>query len=442
MINHLKKNIKMFSKKLYSTTAEYNDLLSRSDGFEEIKQNYISLLHKQHYIKTGKIKVLFVCHRPSVWTALKSVYETMLKDPVFNVEVIAIPNKKELPGLWLNHENYESEGAEEFWKNYNCINGFNYETKQWIDLRELNPDYVFFQQPYNITKFENYKSFNVSKFSELCYVPYFYSTNKKLAYECMPQDFMKDVKYFFLQNETENRWYTEYFNQFYNANSEMFVTGYPKFDGLVTYKTMESSLWKLPRNGSYRIIWTPRWTTNEGNCHFFKYRYNFEDLCKDNQKIDFVFRPHPQAFLEWNSTGEMLIAESNKMIRKYEESPNMTIDKNADYLPLFYSSDCLVTDLSSVVPEYLLTGKPIIYCKNKKTVNNIEGKITEGFYTVHDWNELHSTINQLMTGIDPLKKTREKLIAEELRYDPNYCSGEKITEIIKTKFLECINAQN
>ena len=138
----------------------------------------------------------------------------------------------------------------------------------------------------------------------------------------------------------------------------------------------------------------------------------------------------------------MLIAESNKMIRKYEESPNMTIDKNADYLPLFYSSDCLVTDLSSVVPEYLLTGKPIIYCKNKKTVNNIEGKITEGFYTVHDWNELHSTINQLINGIDPLKKTREKLITEELRYDPNYCSGEKITEIIKTKFLECINAQN
>ena len=59
-----------------------------------------------------KINVVFVCHRPNVWGSLKSIYEECIKDDRFNVSIVAIPCKKQLPKLGLSHQVYESEGAE------------------------------------------------------------------------------------------------------------------------------------------------------------------------------------------------------------------------------------------------------------------------------------------------------------------------------------------
>ena len=86
-------------------------------------------------INAEKINVVFVCHRPAVWETLHSVYDAIKMDERFNVYIVAIPNKNELPGVAFNHEIYESEGAEEFWKKYDCINGYNYESKEWFDLK-------------------------------------------------------------------------------------------------------------------------------------------------------------------------------------------------------------------------------------------------------------------------------------------------------------------
>lgn len=114
-----------------------------------------------------KIRVLFICHRPEVWNSLKTVYKAFHDDPAFETLIIAIPNKKQLPEGGLNHEVYESEGAEDYWESYDCVCGYNYENGQWIDPRDLCPDYVFFQQPYNITRSAKYKSWIVSKYAKL-----------------------------------------------------------------------------------------------------------------------------------------------------------------------------------------------------------------------------------------------------------------------------------
>ena len=118
----------------------------------------IGLRLKLKRMNGEKANVVFVCHRPAVWEALHGVYDALKADEHFHVTIVAIPNKKELPDTWLYHEEYESEGAEEFWKPYGCVNGYNYETKEWLDLRSLKPDYVFFQQPYNVARPPQYHS--------------------------------------------------------------------------------------------------------------------------------------------------------------------------------------------------------------------------------------------------------------------------------------------
>lgn len=385
-----------------------------------------------------KINLVFVCHRPQVWDSLKTVFEACNNDENFNVTIVAIPNKKELPDLWLNHEIYESEGAEEFFKNYPCkiINGYNYETKKWFDLKKLKPDYVFFQQPYNITRCDAYKSQNVSKYCKLIYVPYFSNfIGDGVVESCYPKDFFENVSIVFAESEFDKKFTTELMKK-YNINNRVILTGFPRYDGLDKFENIDSGNWNLPRTKNIkRVIWTPRWCTNEGNCNFFDYKDFLIEYAENNKDIDFIFRPHPQAFLEWNSTGELPEDKANEYKQRYAKCKNAKIDTQKDYLTTFYSSDFMITDMSSIVSQYFLTGKPIIYCHKIDCFNDFSRALSKGFYWVKNQQELNDTIEMLKSGQDPLFETRQQIIKNNFYINPKG-AGNTIKEFIKRDFYE------
>lgn len=400
----------------------------------ELSKENIELRLKIKKLAGEKINVVFVCHRPAVWGSLKTVYEAMKNDSDFNVKIVTIPNKKQLPKIGLCHEIFESEGAEDFWKGDDVIQGYNYETGQWLDLRKLKPDYIFFQRPYNIEYTPKYQSSEVVKYARICYVEYGYNTNKEIALECIPADFMKNVSLFFLQNTTEDEWYKEYFTNINNQFTKTYITGFPRFDFLDRYQNSKSNIWKNSHDNRFRIVWTPRWSTEENNCHFFKYKDKLFSYCKQNENaIDFVFRPHPQAFTNFLSTKEMNEKDIEELKISYNNSKNMTLDTSKDYLNTFYSSDCLISDYSSLVAEYFLTGKPVIYCYNKDAKYNIEGEIFKGFYIVENYDELISVLENLRNGIDELKSIREEIIKNSFKQTKDG-AGVMIKNIIKENF--------
>ena len=408
--------------------------IDKLDSFaRQLSEENILLRKEIKKLKNESINVVFICWRPSVWNSLKTVYEALKNDTDFNVTIVTVPNKKQLKDLYYDHDFYETEGAEDFWIGNDVINGYNYETRQWFDIRNLNPDYICLQQPYNICRPEQLKSNELSKYAKLFYIEYGYNTTKNIALDCLPKDFIKDVSLFFLQNKTEEVWYSEYFKEINNNKTKCFVTGFPRFDELSLYKDAESNCWKNKHENKFRVLWTPRWCLNENNCHFFKYKDKLFNLFKNNSLYDFVFRPHPQAFDNW--IAESLISNNEIEIMKemFYESMNLTLDFNKNYLDTFYSSDCLITDYTSLIGEYFLTGKPIIYCYSEDSIVNPEGNITKGFYYVKNWQELEGTLNMLQSGNDPLKNTREELIKTEFFITEESCAN-KIKNIIKKDF--------
>ena len=262
-----------------------------------IKKHIKRVLHE-------KINIVFVCHRPQVWDSLKTVFEACNNDDKFNVTIVAIPNKKQLPGLDLSHEIYETEGAEEFFKNYPCkvINGYNYETEEWFDLKSLKPDYLFFQTPYNGTRPANYNSSKVCKYTKIGYVHYGMLIFKGEVQESVyPRDFFKNLSLVFSENE-EQKNIIETIKKQIKSKLQCFLTGCTRFDNIKRYKNIDCEVWNFPKSEDRkRILWTPRWTTSQNNCHFFDYKDILLDYVEKNKDIDFVFRPHPQAFLEWNA---------------------------------------------------------------------------------------------------------------------------------------------
>ena len=205
------------------------------------------------------------------------------------------------------------------------------------------------------------------------------------------------------------------------------------FDNLEKYKKSSSTLWKLNREYSFRVIWTPRWTTNENTCHFFDYKDKIVSYCNTHKDVDFVFRPHPQAKLNFAVENNFSIEDFNQYEDIYKTSSNMSIDTTPDFLPLFYSADALISDFSSVIPEFFLTGKPIIYCKNDEAICDAEGNWTKGLYYARNWQEVESLLNQLKNGEDPLMQLRKELISSEFSISPNGV-GMEMKELIKKDY--------
>ena len=157
-------------RKIYNKFKSYDERINElhSELFLSCMEN-LNLRFRLKRINEEKINVVFVCWRPTVWGSLKTVYEHMKRDNCFSVTIVVIPNKKELPKIGWEHEIYESEGGEEFWKGEDVIYGYNSRTKECYDLEQLKPDYVFFQQPYNGQRPYLYKSKIVSRYAKICY---------------------------------------------------------------------------------------------------------------------------------------------------------------------------------------------------------------------------------------------------------------------------------
>lgn len=418
-------------KKNEMLSSQLKDSRQRS---VKLAREAVSLRLRLKNINGEKINVVFVCHRPVVWESLHSVYDALKSDKSFNVSIVAIPNKKELPKLGLNHEVYESEGAEDFWKEYGCINGYDYEKKEWFDLKELKPDYVFFQQPYNIMRCEAYKSWNVASYAKICYVPYAFDfIGGGILEETSPIDFMEDVSIYFTQNAIDNELISEILKR-NECEAKTVISGFPRYDSIYDYQNTKSNSWSFSNDKQFKVMWTPRWCTNEGNCNFFNYKDKLIDYASKNKDVALLFRPHPQAFLNWIGTGEMSEREVNEYRDRYEKSDNMRIDTKNDYFDTIFESDCLISDTSSFIADYFMTGKPIIYCHSRDTFNRVSKEMSRGFYWVRNWKELETVLDSLKNEDDPLYETRKQILDSLMSISNN--AGVFIRDYLKNECFD------
>lgn len=127
--------------------------------------------------------------------------------------------------------------------------------------------------------------------------------------------------------------------------------------------------------------------------------------------LDHILRP----FLNWNRTGEFPKKEADAYQKIYAEADNMSIDAEKSYFNTIFNSDCLISDTSSFIADYFTTGKPIIYCHKVDTFNELSKKMSEGFYWVHNWEELKKVLDDLKNGKDILKERRLAITAGIVR---------------------------
>jgi len=367
---------------------------------------------------SGKINVVFIYQMPELWNKVDSVCREMIKNDRFNVTILAVPKQELHIGSGI--EKYQENDALAASKDFNCrVIDARTGENQWYDLESLNPHYVFYQRPYDNYLPEIYRSYTVIKYARTCYVPYGWLVTKNLYDICLNREFFRNL---YLCYAESREIYTTVRNRFplsYALNlRKILMEGTPSLDLMYKLKDSESISWERDRKeDKLRVLWTPRWTLNSDtdSCasNFFEYKDKFMKFAEENQDTYVLWRPHPLAFDNYIRAGVMTQGEVDEYKKKLGELKNSSLDSQKDYLSTFWNSDVLVSDFSSIIVEYFVTGKPLIYCdRGGAQLDSFATRMSEGFYHAGNWHEVEAIIMELRDGKDRLYEKRQELIKQ------------------------------
>lgn len=131
------------------------------------------------------------------------------------------------------------------------------------------------------------------------------------------------------------------------------------------------------------------------------------EALKKRDDLLLVFRPHPSLYHILNYIGWSW-DQINEFKKELRDSPNTFLDESEDLLPSFRSVDALISDLSSLLVEFLPTEKPILYLKYPKSLpmQTTYRSYEAALYQAFGPEELHRFADMVIRREDPLSDRR------------------------------------
>lgn len=383
------------------------------------------------------VSVVFLLQMPELWGKQKSIYQEMIKHDNIKTYILAIPKyniQKKKPDITCN-EAYAYAVGEALTEVIDAnVDG------NWFALETLSPDYVFYQRPYEEYLPEVYRSYNVIKYAKTCYVPYafFLATAEDMNME-YNRGFARNIYFNYVYSvEIKKLVQKRFFLSSALGLRKIEYLGIPMLESICKKKeeNQGEAIWKNwgCTENQLRVLWTPRWTTNSklGGSHFFQYKDAFIEFAERERDFFVALRPHPLAFDNYINQKQMSEEEVARLKQTYENAENMAIDTNKNYDDTFWGCDVLVTDPSSMLMEYFVTGKPIVFCGTNLKLNSLHQEVIDVLYKADNWEELENILFELRRGNDVLKEERRKVI--EKRFPDTQNVSKRITESIVEDF--------
>ena len=380
----------------------------------------LPLLAERRVKRSGPIRVAFLCQYIPAWHKLAPIYERMVADPLFAPMLICVPSGIEdgklVSGDGKNDtlDYFRSNGYTE------AINALN-DDGTWLELAPLGLSYIFYPRPYNYYMPADYHCEKVSRYCKICMILYGMNTTEEVVSTTLNREFFRYVACYFAELP-----YSKQYNEKVGVLAhrlglqKSLYFGMPGVEAILAGKDNPAPAWDFSKN-SFRAMWTPRWTTDlsMGGSNFFTYYQVLLDYACENPDADLLFRPHPLAISHFLQTGKMTQQQADEFANQCAELANVSLDTQKEYIGTMWNTDVLISDISGLIPEYFVTGKPLIFCASNMilTPEETTAKILQVSYIVHNKQELVDCLNNLKQGIDPLKAAREKLSAELFRND-------------------------
>ena len=186
------------------------------------------------------------------------------------------------------------------------------------------------------------------------------------------------------------------------GNEHVHVTGMPKFDRVV--RLAEQTPLDVPQ-GRATVLWNPHFTFGtEGWSTFDRYLVPMLSYAADHPELTLVVRPHFRLLRDLPLSGSEGTQLLDTLHRAATAMRNVVVDTTADYVAAFAAADAMVSDLSSLVTEFALTGKPLCY------LHKLDGPGTnedsEYFYetvVATSWPAVERFLDHVLASIDDIR---------------------------------------
>lgn len=404
--------------------ARWKEALKKIPGIHQaghfVKQRCLDAIAISHFMQerhikrgNGPIRVGFLCQYVPAWTKVAPIYENMVADSRFEPYLICVPSEQVMA-----KDNFATQPENDTY-DYFVANGYPainalVGADQWLDLKSLNLSYIFYPRPYNNFLPAAYRTQVVSCYSRICLVMYGMGFSKEDMQVALNRDFMSHVYAYFAETNyaqeqnRKNNWLLHALGL-----QKSLCLGYPVLNALLDKKNQVSPSWAFSKN-DFRVLWTPRWTTDKsiGGTNFFTFYESLMAYAEENPDIDFLHRPHPLALKHFLETGEMTQEQVENYQQQCHSMSNVSLDEQREYEATFWGSSVLVSDISGIMCEYFVTGKPMVFCAGNMELELAPHilKMLEGCYVVYTAQELFTVLENLKAGIDPLQDKRKERI--------------------------------
>lgn len=369
-----------------------------------------------------KIKVLFVLSDISLWKT-EGLYQTMLRHPRFEPILGTALITSDLASSSIRKYNNLIEYLDKA--------GYQYVEIYFANMKRINPDIIFYQQPY-----EGFLSERISYYPQalngtlICNVPYFMNT---------------------LAIRNDNKWIIDlelyrYCWQMYVENEitagvgklsilkgkNIRITGLPIQDVLSQPKEKFKDPWTRQDTHKKRIIFAPHHSIPGKGVILNLSRFlDVADIMislarKYKDSVQFAFKPHP--FLRKRLVDKWGAERAEAYYRFWEEAENAQLCEG-EYLDLFKYSDAMIHDCDSFTLEYCYVKKPVMFLVSEEGTKireedlNDFGKMA---FDLHDKGDKAEAIEQFILSVirdEDSKKERREYFYENYLLPPNHKSA-------------------
>lgn len=398
--------------------VEINDLIIKlNDKLLEIETIIINKV-KIHY------EIVFLPYKASMWDSLESIWLAANEDENCKAKVIPIPYFERNSDRTFGKMIYEGNQFPEY------VPIIDYKE---YSLEENHPDIIYIHNPYDNLNYvtsihPHYYSDRIKQFtSSLVYVPYYisgYYSDKKQAKISVPCC-IDNVDFIVLQSERQK----EALKRISSDEEKMIVMGSPKIDYVVNHMGNIQIPLELEKKINKRkcVLYNVPLTEFLESQDWVEKMNNLINYFKEKEDLFFIWRPHPLLSSTMKSMRPFIKKEFDHIIETLGSMENVEIDERSTADISIEASDALISDYSSIICQYTVTGKPVLVTTGTRNDRYFKIVNFDYFdnYFLSDGMTIEKFISTVVLREDKKREERKKSFESSIENSDGTC-GRKI----------------
>lgn len=340
-----------------------------------------------------QVRAVFFAELGEKWDAMESVYEYMRDDSRFDPVVVRTPVGRVV-------ERNGKREQEIIYKDFLTPMGIPSLGYDEYDIEADSPELAFISQPYENCTLEQFWPENIAKYTRLVYLPY-YLPDVPTAVSVTSLAQLSVYQYAWKAVCPTEKQYRYYCRHAANKGANALLTGIPKTDPFVRL-TQEPAqppeAWRC-LEGKTVFLWNSWYDIAVSSMRFFDELLNWFGKHED---CGLIWRPHPMTDTVMKLYYPNQYTTYQKNLYRAEEAQNIVVDKEASCCAAFSVSNAMISDWSSLLPQYLLINKPALW------IDNHSFQFTGEQFIESNWMERGETIGDVFAFMDRIQKGEDR----------------------------------